>query len=54
MRLSQDHLKFPRIRSGEVVTLKIEIKNGHLEDVQIEVTAPRPPFYVKYTQLKVQ
>jgi len=54
LRLSQDHMKFPQIRAGEVVTLKLELRNGHLEDIQVAVTAPRPPFYVKHRHLKIQ
>lgn len=39
---------------GNRITLKLELKNNHIEDVRVEVTAPQPPFHVNHSSFKVQ
>ncbi|XP_060568181.1 centrosomal protein of 192 kDa-like isoform X2 [Ruditapes philippinarum] len=53
LRLPQDVLEFPTLKCGESVIMKTDMKNSHHEEVQVEVTTPKPPFYVKHPRFKV-
>ena len=35
LRLSKDVLEFPSVKSGESVTIKTDMKNSNLEEVQV-------------------
>lgn len=51
--LGQDEMVFPSVKPGTVLTLKLELKNGHPEDIRVEVTNPHPPFCVRYRNVKI-
>ncbi|XP_053402304.1 uncharacterized protein LOC123548511 isoform X2 [Mercenaria mercenaria] len=53
LRLSQDVLEFPTVKRGESIKMKVDMKNSHMEEVQVEVTAPKPPFHMKHPRFKV-
>lgn len=53
LRLAREVLEFPAAKAGESLTMKIDMKNSHLEEVEVEVTAPKPPFYMKHPRFKV-
>ncbi|XP_052816319.1 uncharacterized protein LOC128242923 isoform X2 [Mya arenaria] len=52
--LAQDEMIFPAVKPQSKTVLKVELKNSHREDIDIEVTSPHPPFYVKHHRLKIQ
>ncbi|XP_052232648.1 uncharacterized protein LOC127845662 isoform X2 [Dreissena polymorpha] len=54
LRLGQEQMEFPCMERGNRIMLKLELKNNHMEDVKVEVTAPQPPFHVNHSSFKIQ
>lgn len=53
LKLTTEVLKFPCACPGSSTILKVDLKNGYLDDVKIEVTEPKPPFYIRHHSIKV-
>ncbi|XP_052245393.1 centrosomal protein of 192 kDa-like isoform X1 [Dreissena polymorpha] len=54
LRLGQELMEFPCMERGNRSMLRLELKNNHMEDVKVEVTAPQPPFHVNHSSFKIQ